>query len=232
MGTQAKQPLRLHVVELPFQPGRQVFERNMVPLCVRFYDDAVREVGSAVIAVSNSGTIADVINQSKDSIKAEWGITGSLRVLEVAESRIHKVYRPEAQVRSLLCCGKTNIFFNCLRVEADPEVPPDQKLQEIYHCDRLSSVAFAQPLLLAVAPGEKSGVVKNKCKAKLRVPDGEFKSWRLVRVSRTGRQHLKDEEPWDSDNSGDAKLCLEHVNPTPANCLARQSRYNKPLTIK
>jgi len=231
VSTQAKKPLRLHAVELPFQPGRQVFERDLSPLCVRFYDDAVREVGSCVIAVSNNGNIQDVINVAKDHLKPEWGIRGNLRVLEVAESRVHKVYRAETPVRQLLCFGKNNIFFHCLRVEVDSELQDGQKPIEIYHCDRQSVAAFAQPVLLAVSPGEKSGSVKNRCKAKLRVPDGEFKSWRLVRVAQSGRTHLKDDEAWDADTSPEAKLCLEHVNPNPTNYLARQSRSNKPLTI-
>ena len=62
-----------------------------------------------------------------------------------------------------------------------------------------SPEAFAQPLLLALAPGEKSGSIKTRCKTKLRVPDSEFKSWRLVRCGRTGKVHLKDDESWDSD---------------------------------
>jgi len=223
--------MRLHAVELPLPVGK-IYERGLTPLCVRFYDDAVSEVGSCVIAAPTNGTIQDILTASKDHLKAEWGISGNLRAMEVQESRVHKVYRTEAPVRQLLCLGKANIFFHCLRVEADRDVPESQKLIEIYHCDRSSAQAFGQPLLLAVSPGESSGSLKNRCKAKLRVPDGEFKSWRLVRVGRSSRQHLKDDEPWDSDNSPDARLCLEHVNPAPTNVLARQSRHNKPLTIK
>jgi hypothetical protein len=103
---------------------------------------------------------------------------------------------------------------------------------EIFHCDRQSQQAFAQPLLLGVAAGEKAGSIKARCKAKLQVPDAEFKSWRLVRCGRIGKTHLKDEEAWDSDATQDIKLCLEHVHPKPNSSLARQPRYNKPLTIK
>jgi len=120
-------------------------------------------------------------------------------------------------------------------VEADSDVGGEGRLlTEIYHCDRQSQQAFAQPLLLGVAPGEKSGSIKARCKSKLRVPDTEFKSWRLVRcVKGGGKTHLKDDEAWDSDPSPDAKLCLEHVHPNPTGILlARQSRYHKPLTIK
>eukprot|EP00435_Cladocopium_sp_Y103_P065597 s17_g27.t1 len=61
---------------------------------------------------------------------------------------------------------------------ADQEPAPGQRLIEIFHCDRSSQQAFAQPFLLLVAPGEKSGSIKQRCKAKLQVPDSEFKSWR------------------------------------------------------
>jgi len=230
----AKKPLLLHAVELPFQPGRQVYDRSLCPLLVRFYDDAVRECGSAIVTLSNQDTIQDVLAEAKKHIDPAWGITGVLRVLEVCESRVVKLCRPETPIRSLACFNKSNMFYNCLRVEADPDTmtPEGHRLMEIYHCDRQSQQAFAQPLLLALAPGEKSGSVKARCKAKLQVPDSEFKSWRLVRTGRTGKLHMKDDEPWDADSASEGKLCLEHVHPSPTNSLGRQSRYNKPLTIK
>jgi len=231
----AKRPLALHAVELPPHLGRQALERGLCTFCVRFYDDQVREVGSCVIAGPSSGTVQDVLAEAKRCANPEWGFaTGPLRVLEVVESRLHKLCKPDMMIRSLSCSSKSNIFYHCLRIEPDTDagMPEGSKLMEIFHCDRQSQQAFAQPLLLALAPGEKSGNIKARCKAKLQVPDAEFKSWRLVRCARTGKTHLKDDEPWDSDLSADAKLCLEHVHPNPTNSLARQSRYNKPLTIK
>jgi len=235
LSSPAKRPLALHAVSLPAQLGRQAADRGLNPVCVRFYDDAVREVGSQILLVWNTGTVADLLAEAKKHVQAEWGLNGPLRVLEVVDSRLHKIYRPEAQLRSMACFSKFNIFYHCVRIEADAEgesLPEGSKLIEIFHCDRQSQQAFAQPLLLAAAPGEKSGALKARCKAKLQVPDAEFKSWRLVRCARMGRTHLKDDEAWDSDLPADAKLCLEHVHPNPTNSLARQSRYNKPLTIK
>jgi len=229
-----KRPLTLHALELPPGFSRQTTERNACPLCVRFYDDSVREVGSQIVFVPNTGTISDLLVEAKKHIQAEWGLSGPLRVMEVVDSRLHKLYRPETLVRSLVCFNKANVFFHCLRIETDSELEHshDGKLIEIFHCDRQSQQAFAQPLLLVAQPGEKSGSLKARCKTKLQVPDSEFKSWRLVRCARTGKTHLKDDEPWDADPPVDAKFCLEHVHPNPTNSLARQSRYNKPLTIK
>merc|ERR1711959_826736 len=103
--------------------------------------------------------------------------------------------------------SRTNIFFHCLRVEAEEDVPADHELVEIFHCDRQTVQAFGQPFLLPVLPGEKAGAVKSRCKTKLQVSDGEFKSWRLVRVGRAaGRLHLKDDEPWDLDAAPEDRL--------------------------
>jgi len=235
-------------VELPPPLGRQgqAAERGAVPLCLRFFDAAVREVGSCVVAVPGNGTVQDVLQEAQAALQSEWGtqvalqsewgIQGPLRALEVVDGRLHKLYRPEHLVRLLTCCGKSNVLYHCLRVEADPDgarVGEGQRLLEIFHCDRQSQRAFAQPLLLAAAPGEAAGSLKARCKERLRVPDAEFKSWRLVRCGgRTGRAHLKDDEPWDSDASPDARLCLEHVHPNPTGSLARRAGYSKPLTIK
>jgi len=231
----AKRPLSLHAVELPFQPNSQVFERGLCPLCVRFYDDAVREVGNHIMAIPTSGTVQDILTEAKKHLQPEWGITGSLRLLEVADSRLQKLHKSDTPVRSLTCMNKLNIFYHCLRVEPSNEngtsTGEGQKLIEIYHCDRQSQQAFAQPFLMSAAPGEKSGALKARCKTKLQVQDSEFKSWRLVRCARSGKTHLKDDEAWDSDTSAEAKLCLEHVHPNPTT-LAQQSRYKKPLTIK
>jgi len=227
----AKKPLSFHAVELPFHPGRQAIERGFCPLCIRFFDTAVREVGSCVVVVPINGAVQDILTEAAGKLQPEWSISGPLRAMEVMDGRLHKIHRPEVPVRSLACFGKSNIFYHGLRVEADTD--GGRLATEIYHCDRQSQQAFAQPLLLSLAAGEKSGSVKQRCKEKLNVPDSEFKSWRLVRSgSRTGRVHLKDDEPWDSDTSADARLCLEHVHPNPTSSLARQSRYNKPLTIK
>jgi hypothetical protein len=218
-------------VELPLHVDRSA----SALFCVRFYDDAVREVGSTVISVPISGTVQDILVEAKRYLQPSWGISGALRLLEVVECRLHKQHRPDTPVRSLLCFNKANFLYHCLRVEADPEssagLPDSRQALEIFHCDRQSQQAFAQPLLLLVAPGEKAGSIKARCKAKLQVPDAEFKSWRLVRSGRTGKTHLKDEEPWDSD-AIELKLCLEHVHHNPTNSFTRQSRYNKPLTIK
>lgn len=233
-----KKPLNFHVVELPFQPGPQLFDRNMCPLCVRFFDDATREVGSAVVLVPNGGTVQDVLLEAEKQLKPEWGITLPLRLMECPDSRLHEIYKPDAPVRTLLCFTKSNIFYHCLRVEADPEsahlaTPTnDGHLMEIFHSDRQSLQAFGQPFLLSVTPGEKASSIKARIKTKLRVQDTEFKSWRLVRISRTVKTHLKDDDAWEPDPTADAKLCVEHSHPNPSSSLARQSRHNKPLTIK
>jgi hypothetical protein len=227
-----KRPFSLHAVEFAIPAAHSASEL----LCVRFYDEAVREVGNAVLSVLSAGTVQDVLVEARRHLQPSWGISGALRLLEVIEGRLHKHYRPDTPIRSLTCFGKSNLLYHCLRVEADPEsgagLPESHKPLEIFHCDRQSQQAFAQPLLLWVASGEKAGSVKARCKAKLQVPDAEFKSWRLVRCGRMGKTHLKDDEPWDSDPATDLKLCLEHVHPNPTNSFTRQSRYNKPLTIK
>jgi len=228
----AKKPLAVHAVELP------VFatERSMCHLCVRFFDEAVREVGNAIISIPVSSTVQDVLTEAATHLRPEWGISGQLRCLEVIDGRLHKIHRPESSVRSLACFGKSNMLFHSLRVEADPEsgrISDGHKLIEILHTDRHTQTAFGQPVLLAAGPGEKVVSLKNRCKEKLRVPDQERKFWRLVRTgTRLGRQHLKDDEPWDADPSPDGKLCLEHVHPNPASRVSTQSRYNKALHIK
>jgi hypothetical protein len=232
-------PLALHAVQLPYplgaeaQPAPGSQGTSICHLCLRFFDAAVREVGSKIITLPAERTIENVIVEAQRNLAWEWGISGPLRVLEVSEGRLHRHYRSDAPLRSLALFSRSNIFYHCLRVEADPDsnLPDGHTLLEIYHCDRQSQQAFGQPILLAVAPGEKSGSIKNRCKTKLQVPDMEFKSWRLVRCARSVRTHLKDDEAWDSETATDAKLCLEHVHPNPTSN-SRQSRYNKPLTIK
>jgi hypothetical protein len=233
MSTTQKKPLVLHAVEVPM-PEEKSLAQGFCPFCVRFFDDAVREVGSVIVAVENLATVNDVVVEARKRMDKDWAIDGNLRVLEVTEGRLQTLCRPHMlktmEVRRLFCYSKANIFYNCLRIEAESE-PEDQSLVEIFHCDRQSQQAFAQPLLLYLARGEKCGAIKARCKAKLQVPDAEFKSWRLVRCGRGSRTHLKDDEPWDAEVGNDSKLCLEHVHPNPTNSL-RQSRYNKPLTIK
>mmetsp|Transcript_81905 Transcript_81905/g.160659 ORF Transcript_81905/g.160659 Transcript_81905/m.160659 type:complete len:209 (-) Transcript_81905:43-669(-) len=206
----------------------------MCPLCVRFFDSSVREVGSRVIFVSSNGTLQDVVNESAKHLDPTWGISGPLRVLEVANGHVKCRYSPDILVRSLDCFVRKNIFYYSLRVEADTDanLPDEQTLLEISHCDRHSQQAFGQPVLLAVSAMETAGSIKKRIKEKLQVPDAEFKSWRLVRCVRSIKNFLKDDEVWDTDSPESCKLMMEHVHPNPTSSLARQPRYSKPLTIK
>lgn len=250
-GTSAtKKPLDLHCVELPFQADLQLLDRDICPLVVRYFDDATREVGCTVLMLHRGGTVKDLLADASKQLKPEWGIEGPLRLLEVSDGRIFEIYRQETAIRSLQCLTKGNIFYHSLRVEADPEgalrsQPNEGKLLDIFHCDRQSQQVFGQPFLLNAAPGEKAAALKTRIKAKLRVPDVEFKSWRLVRAGRTQKAHLKDDEAWDVDprrveeqglncrsDPADARLCVEHSHPNPCGRMARQSRHNKPLTIR
>lgn len=230
--------VHLHAVALPWELGSQVFERNLCPLCIRFFDAQVREVGSCLITVPTIGTVQDIMTEASAQLRPEWGITAPLRVLEVSEGRLHRICRPDHAITSLACFSRSNIFYHCLRVESDTEAGgllEGHQLMEIYHCDRQSQQAWGQPLLMPVAPGEKSGAIKARVKAKYQISDGEFKNWRLARyidsrTARVGPRPMKDDEIWDAEP--DAKLYLEHPHPNPNAHPSRQSRYNKPLTIK
>ncbi|CAJ1426372.1 unnamed protein product [Effrenium voratum] len=223
-----KKPLNVHAVEMPFRPG---VEPPEWAFGVRFFDSAVREVGSAICVLNANGTVEDLLTAVAPKIQPEWNITGPLRAMEVIDG-LANVYRPQTLLRTLHCYGKFNMLYHCIRVEADPGagMPPDQHLVEVHHCDRSSQQAFGQPLFLPAAPGEKVGSFKSRCKDRLGVSENEFKTWRLVRIGqRSGRQHLKDDELLEVSEEG-SRLCLEHLHPNPS--YARTSRYNKPLTIK
>eukprot|EP00913_Durusdinium_trenchii_P035565 g33282.t1 len=216
-----KKPLSVHVVEMPFRPGADGCDPNWA-FGVRFFDSAVREVGSAMCILNFNSTI-----------QPEWKISGPLRAMEVIDG-LATLYRTTDLLRNLQCSAKLNILYHAIRVEADldtesiypsfeKDVLPtrrqhpdsiltfnhsgsavtcqDDHLIEVYHCDRSSQQAFGQPFFLPAAPGEKVGSFKNRCKEKLGVPENEFKSWRLVRIGqRSGRQHLKDDETLESEN--------------------------------
>jgi hypothetical protein len=226
-----KKPLSLHAVELPVSRVA-VHDRNSTPVCLRFFDDAVREVGSCVVVVPNVATPADILTEAKRHIRPDWNMNGPLRALEIVDGSIARLFR--ADTRGMLS-SKPNIFYHSVRIESDLESvpPPDHTQLEVYHCDRSTQQAFGQPFVLTVAPGELCKAIKARIRTKLNVPDQEFKSWRLAKCMGARKTHLKDEEPWDSDQVVDVKqLCLEHVHPNPTSSLQKTSRHNKPLMIK
>lgn len=238
ISTPSRKPLVLHFVELPFQPSQPMFDRGIFPVCVRFFDDMVREVGSVVVCVQHSGTVHDIIQEARRNAQLrDFNLSGPLRILEVADSRIHKNYSLDSPVRNLLCYNKYNFFYHCLRVEADVDVDArhtstseGHKLIEIFHYDRQRQQPFAQPFYLTVTPSEKVSSIKLRCKEKLNVPDAVFKSWRLVRIGCNSRIQLKNDDAWDVAASMGMTFCFEHSHPNPIS-VARQGRYNKPLTI-
>lgn len=230
---QGKKPLSVHVVEMPFRPGAEGYESKDWAFCVRFFDSAVREVGSATLILDSNSTVEELLAAVSPKIQPEWNINGPLRVMEVIDG-IATLYRPSDSLRSLQCSSKLNLLYHSIRMEAKEEADsvlggPMENLIEVYHCDR-SGQAFGQPFFLPAVPGERAGSFKSRCEEKLGVPENEFKTWRLVRIGqRSGRQHLKDEEVLD-ENGLENRLCLEHAHPNPSS--SRLSRYNKPLTIK
>jgi hypothetical protein len=228
-----KKPLAIHVVELPVS-GLAVHDRNSAPVCLRFFDDAVREVGSCVIVVPNTATPADILAEAKRHIHPDWNMNGPLRALEVVDGQITRLFH--ANSRGMLS-SKANIFYSSIRIEQDLEsvTQCDHEQLEVFHCDRSSQQAFAQPFVLTVSPGELCKAIKVRIRTKLKVPDQEFKSWRLMKCVGARKIHLKDEEAWDQHmDHGKARsqFCLEHVHPNPSSNNQKSSRYNKPLTIK
>ena len=232
--TAGRKPLSVHVVEMPFRPGAEGYDSKRWAFGVRFFDSAVREVGSTTCILNGSSTVEDLLETVAPQIQPEWKISAPLRVMEVIDG-IATVYRPSDLLRNFQCSSKLNLLYHAIRVEEDPDATVSnglmENLVEVYHCDRSSQQAFGQPFFLPAVPGERVGNFKARCKEKLGVPEGDFKTWRLVRIGqRSGRQHLKDDEILEAENGLENRLCLEHVHPNPSS--ARVSRYNKPLTIK
>merc|ERR1712032_1700676 len=90
-----KKPLTLHAVEL--EPSiRLGYDASVCPLCVRFFDDAVVEIGSCIVNVPANSSAQDVISEAKEHIPSSWGMSGPLRLLEVVDSRLHRLYRADA----------------------------------------------------------------------------------------------------------------------------------------
>jgi len=218
--------LGLHGVTLPFPPGIPP-----LPVCVRYFDDVVREVGSVVFQVPASGTVRDILAEATKKCPPNLNLSTPFRLMEVVDSRIHKVCPPEMPVQNLFCFNKANLLYHCLRVESVGRNEENKHVVEIYHCDRQSLQAFGQPMLLPLMSGEKGAAIKTLCKEKLRLSDVEFRSWRLMRVGDSGRTPVKDEEAWGIDFNIDTEFCLEHVHPNPLNALSRHTRFNKPLKI-
>lgn len=200
--------------------------------------------------------IQDAMEEARRRMRPEWGIgaqpSRGLRLVEVSDFRMRDpsgsnqvIPLPsQGQVDSLGVFGKGNALFHSVRLESGDEPGPTDGPQavqsvEFIHSDRQSNGGqlFGQPFLMQVQQGELVSRLKQRVKAKLQVPDGEFKTWRWCSQKGTGanapKQLMKDEDRWD-DPRGEARVCLEHSHPCPSQCsgLTRQSRYNKPLTIK
>merc|ERR1712137_1447729 len=177
LSTQTKKQfsMNLHAVELPLS-SQALHDRNATPLCMRFFDDMVREVGSHILVIPNNASIADILAEAKRQLRPEWSMSGVLRLLEVADGRLMQLHRSEASARSLICLNKANIFYNSVRVEVDTDlnIPAGSTLIEVFHCDRNSQQAFAQPLLMTIGAGETAKNIKNRIRSKLNVPEQEF----------------------------------------------------------
>lgn len=151
---------------------------------------------------------------------------------------------------------KSNIVYHGLRLErkcdpilkpepvtepADPpfdpngEDGPSRALIPCYHAERSNTtIPYGHPFFLPVYPTDSVPLIKKRIQEKLKVPEREFKQWRLGKVfqadqhaqlfEQVGSRHLlRDEDNPEElkqfffNRQSQRRICIEHTHPPVSN---------------
>nr|VZI34443.1 unnamed protein product [Spirometra erinaceieuropaei] len=145
------------------------------------------------LSVPGNGTVADLLAEARPHVTLVG--SGKLRLLEVRNNRIIKVYQNdfplekiESQLNRFTLDSSDNLKSG-LRIEELPldEVTPQPGEVIIYaaHFNKDLSDTFGVPFTVRIRDQEPYSAVKERIRKRLEVPDKEFDAWNFVLVTKS-----------------------------------------------
>mmetsp|Transcript_11358 Transcript_11358/g.34759 ORF Transcript_11358/g.34759 Transcript_11358/m.34759 type:complete len:1181 (+) Transcript_11358:85-3627(+) len=201
-----------------------------------------------ILVPYDTSTYADVIQETRTKLGIPRDLP--LRILEVKSSVISRIIDPsELVTRGYHRRANPVQPDSELRIEPnftdgfekrDSEKSCENLLIPVLHIPNNNSDVrrsyFGDPFLLPVsADGEKVSVVRERIRRKIRVPEEEFRGWRLAEVTSSNLAFLDDTDGiWypKQASSEEVSLAIEHKRKVPPKRTYGLMKYDKPLIIK
>ena len=172
---------------------------------IRYFDDHVQEVSSCMLANLPYGvSINQVAEQGLRKLLVGTPLaTTAINLEEWRVLYVHPtgkqcdVLEPDTLLRDCDVVRRGNPLYHCLRIERICEVIPpgmpaldgtgQQMVKTVcYHAERSNTtIPYGHPFFLPVYSTDTVPAIKQRIKDKLKVPEREFKQWRLGKVAVT-----------------------------------------------
>nr|CAD1819665.1 unnamed protein product [Ananas comosus var. bracteatus] len=215
--------------------------QGLKTLKVAFHHATKDEVSIHSMRLPKNSTVGDVLNDLKTKVELSHP-TAELRLLEVFNHKIYKVFPPNEKIETI------NDHYWTLRVEEIPEeeknIGQHDRLIHVYHFikDPQNQMVqnFGDPFFLVIHESETLSEVKARIQKKLLIPDEEFSKWKFAYVSLGRPDYLQDSDVVSARfqrsiyGAWEQYLGMEHADTTPKRAYtANQNRHTleKPVKI-
>ncbi|XP_020095661.1 ubiquitin carboxyl-terminal hydrolase 12-like isoform X3 [Ananas comosus] len=216
--------------------------QGLKTLKVAFHHATKDEVSIHSMRLPKNSTVGDVLNDLKTKVELSHP-TAELRLLEVFNHKIYKVFPPNEKIETI------NDHYWTLRVEEIPEeeknIGQHDRLIHVYHFikdpqNQMQVQNFGDPFFLVIHESETLSEVKVRIQKKLQIPDEEFSKWKFAYVSLGRPDYLQDSDVVSARfqrsiyGAWEQYLGMEHADTTPKRAYtANQNRHTleKPVKI-
>ncbi|CAD7953208.1 unnamed protein product [Amoebophrya sp. A25] len=235
-------------------------------IVLRYFDEHVEEKGMAVLPeLHYNTTAADAIRAGLQKFlnrePSPEDVKGHRLCVVSLNGKQLDIIPEDVVIREIEIVRRPNVLWHCLRLEkaAESATPPDgadpmqvdgsttntMTMVTCYHAERSNTtIPYGHPFFLPIYVTDTVPAIKQRVKDKLRVPEREFKQWRLGKVlpppsesllyEHAQRNLLRDEDsvlenffppvPEGRRAPGPRKICIEHAHPPGQN--QHRGRHN------
>lgn len=181
--------------------------------------------------------VKDVLELVKERVK-EIDSNAQLRLLEIFNNRISRVYSPDEQMEFVATYPNSEIRAEEIPQEETQKEHGDRIVQVQHFCrEHMSIRLFGAPFFILVKANDTLLDVKKRIQNKLQIKDEEFKTYKFATLLNMQKhdyieenenviESLKKVEAYRLE----AALGMEHKDPQPRPHVTRW--YDKPIVIK
>ncbi|CAM0883475.1 unnamed protein product [Alopecurus aequalis] len=164
--------------------------QGLITLRVAFHHATSSEVQTHVIRLPKGNIFSDLTEDVKSKVELSRS-DAELRLFQVYNSKIWKVYKPSEKIDSI------NDQHGPLHVEEIPEEetnagPRDHLVHVIHFFKDNQMQCYGEPFFFLIRDGEALSDIKVRIQKKFQVPDEEFLKWKFAHVAYNRPEYLQD----------------------------------------
>lgn len=222
------------VLEIPLV---EYDSKKSLKIC--WHNSQAEEVKTLNLLLAKETSVEQALEVLKEQVTLEYSI-GRLRLMEVFNHRIYKIFQPTEEIDSI------NDQYWTIRAE---EMPPEEVAMEVadkvihvrhfYRDQRMNMTHnFGEPFLLLVREREEMASVRQRVQEKLKITEEEMTKWKIAVVSFGRVEYLSDTDivrtkfrKHENYGNWDDYMGLEHAHVPDKKKPGNRMVYDKPVKI-